>query len=155
MAFFLMLGIFSRMVSLNLHYDISSLEFEYNKGLTKLRIPGIEITDIPGEPELPVECIKIALPYHSRIKNIEVKKTCSVVVPGSYELTWAQPPVILSRKEPISKIGPKEMIYNSADRYPSNNIEFKGIGILDNQQILELAIYPLEYYPALKRFVLY
>ncbi len=153
-----MLGIlifyhFTTSVKVELRYAEKDLKFEIADGFTKVRIERLEITAIPGEPELPVQTLKIAIPYGARIKDLKIKDISSTTFPEKYELSWAQPPAILSMRRLPKRIGRKEEIYNQDKLYPPGIIEFKGTGVFDNQQICEIAVFPLQYRPALKELI--
>uniref|UniRef100_A0A7C4XMH7 T9SS type A sorting domain-containing protein n=1 Tax=candidate division WOR-3 bacterium TaxID=2052148 RepID=A0A7C4XMH7_UNCW3 len=148
------INIFAQSVVCNLQYDESILKFEKAGDVIKIRIEGLEITNVPGAPELPVQNIKIAIPYGAKIKNIGLKIISSKELPGEYNLSWAQPPVILSRKEPFSPIERDEAIYLGKKKYPPDVIQFKGSGIYDNQQICEIVVFPIQYQPKAKKLIL-
>ncbi|MEO0142141.1 MAG: C25 family cysteine peptidase, partial [candidate division WOR-3 bacterium] len=143
----------SESVIVELQYAEKDLKFETAEGLTRIRIEGLEITDLPGAPELPVQTIKVAIPYGARIKDVKIKNTGTTTILGKYELSWAQPPAILSMKKLPPRVGRNEEIYSAEALYPEDIIEFKGTGVCDNQQICEINIFPVQYCPALKELV--
>ena len=123
------------------------IELQMFDEYTKVRIAGYEITSVVGAPELPVKALKVALPLGATDVKVEIIEIETRILEGTYLLSCAQPPVILSQKEITRVVLPDEDIYGSYRLYPEQIIEVRGIGLFDNYQICELLFYPLQYQP--------
>ncbi len=122
---------------------------------TRIRIPNWEITDDIGAPEMPVRVLRIALPLGAQVKDIKIISTTEKEFTLTNHLSFARPPVILSKERIADNPGPNTHIYCSDRPYPEKIVELKGIGIIDSCQICELLIVPFHYYPLSNRLILY
>jgi len=121
------------------------------EGYTKARIAGCELTSTVGAPELPVKAIKVALPLGATNVKVEIIATETEVLDGTYLLSCAQPPVILSQDAITLVVPPDQGIYESYRLYPEQVIEIRGIGLYDKHQVCELLFYPLQYQPKTRK----
>jgi len=138
----------------NVEFNISELQFVQSVDTTKVRIPGWEITDKIGAPELPAKTIRIALPYGAIVNRIEMLSTTPKEYQLSYDISFAQAPVILSQKTVVNNSEPDKRIYFSANPYPEQILQLKGSAIIDNYQVIELVCVPFQYYPLSKKLVI-
>ncbi len=122
---------------------------------TKIRIPGWEITDEVGAPEIPMTIVRVALPYGAIIKNIQTISTTSRELKLTHNISFARPPYILSKEIVVDNSQPDMSIYHCDKPYPEKIVELKGLGIIDSIQICELRIVPFHYYPVSKRLIVY
>lgn len=126
--------------------DIAALSLEAQQTYMRARLPGYEISDEIGAPEVPVKPVMVALPYGARVSDVHVVSTDTELLSGTYLLTCVQGPVILSQEQ-ITSTKPRDEIYQSDAPYPANIIEFKGTHYFDNYTICEFLFYPLQYSP--------
>ncbi len=154
MTTILILVIAASNVVVDIDCDINSLITEQLAEYTKIRLPGYELSDEVGAPEVPVRAIKVALPYGAKITGIEVLLKYSKELDDTFTIPYAQYPVILSQREIRKFAEPNEDIYSSDEPYPRNIIKLTGTSVYDNCQICELLFYPIQYL-ALSRKVMF
>jgi hypothetical protein len=128
-------------------FSREGIELRSADGYTKVRMPGCEITDQIGAPELPVRAVTFALPSGARNCRVEIVEMETETMDGDFLVSYAQPPVILSMNEVTRFAAPDENIYGSDELYPEQIVEIRGTGQCDNQQMCELVIHPLQYRP--------
>ncbi len=139
----------------NIDFDAGALQFEQFADTTRLRLPGWEITDEIGAPELPSKTISIALPLGARIEKIEIISTTQREFELCSELSFTRKPVILSQENIMRNEEQDKSIYLSSNPYPEDILQIKGSGILSNYQICEILCVPFHYYPLSKKLVVY
>ena len=123
------------------------VQFAMSDEYTKIRVADCELSDIVGAPEIPTKALKVALPYGATDIGIQIIGIETETLHGEYLLPCIQPPQILSRDEPRQTVQPDHEIYSSNELYPSQAIELRGKGRLDNYEICELVAYPIQYSP--------
>ncbi|MEO0165532.1 MAG: C25 family cysteine peptidase [candidate division WOR-3 bacterium] len=134
--------------------DPNQLQFIPNGNFLKLRIPGWEITDEVGAPELPTTTIKIALPLGAQIKSVEVIATEKKELKLTSDISFTAPPTILCME--VKKISaPNKNIYQSPKPYPEKIIFLKGSGVFNNHQICELVVVPFQYLPLARKIIIH
>ncbi len=151
----LILFFLSEIYTGNFEFEVSELQFIQSENTTKLRLPGWEITDAVGAPELPSKTISIALPLGARIEKIEIISTTQKEFELYSGLSFVRKPVILSQVNTVINEEPDKSIYLSSNPYPEDILQIKGSGILGNYQICEILCVPFHYYPLSKKLVVY
>ncbi|MDD5529038.1 MAG: C25 family cysteine peptidase [bacterium] len=111
--------------------------------------------DIPGNPQLPVRCIRFLIPESKSVKNVKIGTSNFIFLPGEYNVSPAQPPQIISMPVTKSFVSPNPIVYNSNSDYPGKTFEFIGEGNIRNYRVAEVLVYPLQYIPATKKLKLY
>ncbi|MDH4210708.1 MAG: C25 family cysteine peptidase [candidate division WOR-3 bacterium] len=134
-------------------FTTEQLRFTVIDGYTRVRIMGCEISNDVGAPEIPTRALKIALPYGATDIGIQIIATETETLAGEYLLSCAQPPQVLSKDEPRQPVLPNQDIYTSNRLYPGQIIEFRGVGRLDNHEICELVVYPIQYKPESRKLI--
>jgi hypothetical protein len=120
---------------------------------TRIRIPGCELSNEIGAPEVPVRSIMLALPYGVIIKDINVTATKTVESMVASPIAYVRKPVILSQRGIFPVDRRSDAIYESDNAYPSRIVELKGVTAYDNQTVCELQVYPVQCYPKSKRLL--
>ncbi len=134
--------------------DAHALSFESETIWTKIRLPGYEISDDIGAPEVPVRSVRIALPFGARVTDVKVVSTDRELLQGDYLLRYTHEPVILTREDIIDTKS-DNAIYTSDTPYPENIVDFMGVYYYDNHAICELLVYPLQYIPLSRKILFY
>ena len=138
----------------NFEFEVNELQFIQSEKTTKLRIPGWEITDEVGAPELPSKTIIVALPANTIIKKIEIISTEQKDFELKSDISFSSAPAILSKD--TRKITQRnEIIYLSPKPYPEKILYFKGTGFFDGYQICELVFVPFQYLPLSRKIIVY
>jgi hypothetical protein len=111
-------------------------------------IKGLARLEIPGEPQLPVQPVRLLLPFGRQVARFEVIPEAKIQVPGRFTIAPAQQPVPLSYSGPFVKTAPNPLVYAQPGAYPARtHEEFQAQskrGFLLAQNVL----YPVEYHPA-------
>ncbi|MEO0206875.1 MAG: C25 family cysteine peptidase, partial [candidate division WOR-3 bacterium] len=139
----------------NVKFELNTLQFLQSADTTRIRIPGWEITDKIGAPELPSKTVEVALPSGARIEKIEILSATQKEFYLPAQISFARKPVILSQEIVARTDQPDMSIYLSTKPYPEEVLELKGSGIFDNYQICEIICVPFQYYPLSSKLVVY
>jgi hypothetical protein len=130
-------------------FSQTQLSFEKISGYDVVKLPGAHLMNKIGEPALPVRNIYVALPGNAQVINVELTSFEVKELSGTYHVYPAQPPVPTKKDaQPGPFIQPKPSIYNSAEPYPKNIVEYVGTGSLGGQRIAILRVYPVQYLPS-------
>jgi len=108
-----------------------------------------------GEPMLPIQEIRIALPEGMAAQKVTVVASQLNEISGEYNVLPAQPPVKTDQTDDPVFIDPISGIYTSNDPYPAQPIELVSQIDLAGQAMAVLQICPLKYIPAQKKLYLY
>ncbi|MDD2889256.1 MAG: C25 family cysteine peptidase [bacterium] len=111
--------------------------------------------DMPGNPQLPVKCIRFLIPEDKSVKSARIETSNFIYLSSEYNILSAQPPQIISMPVKKSFVPPNPIVYNSNSEYPGKTFEFKGEGNIRNYKVAEVLVYPLQYIPATKKLKLY
>jgi hypothetical protein len=126
--------------------DPSDLRIEEVEGFHRIHWDGFDLTSRPGEPELPVKPIWVALEPHERVTGIRIEDVRWRDLEGSYLVRSGQPPAILSNSSP-KLVDPDPFVYAERTPYPENVLELGETGLLAGQHLACLLLYPIRYIP--------
>ncbi|MEO0185301.1 MAG: hypothetical protein ABIL20_05840, partial [candidate division WOR-3 bacterium] len=107
----------------NIKFELNTLQFLQSADTTRIRIPGWEITDKIGAPELPSKTVKVALPSGARIEKIEILSTTQKEFCLPSQISFARKPVILSQETVARTDQPDKKIYLSTKPYPEEVLQ--------------------------------
>ena len=107
-----------------------------------------------GKPMLPSKELRIAVPAGMKVSGVYVTDTESQQLAGEYHILPAQPPLEIGFSGG-DFIEPDQKIYSSTQPYPLSLVEFIDQGDLAGQAIATFRLFPLQYFPAEKRLILY
>jgi hypothetical protein len=113
-----------------------------------ISIPGLSNSEIPGEPQLPVQPVRLLLPFGRQVAGIEVLPAAKLSIPGRFKIGPAQEPVPLSLAGQIQKAAPNPLVYDQANVYPGRTHDEIGTQRKRGFQFAETVLYPVEYHPA-------
>ena len=102
----------------------------------------------PGEPQLPVRSITLALPPDHRSVSVEVTAPEWIKLPGYHVLFPVQPPRPLSLPGPFPFREPQPEIYLSAASFPPQPVKNAVRQFLHGFSLLQLELLPVVYHPA-------
>lgn len=143
-------------ITQSVRFSPSDLSLSTLKGYDLVTMPGCELTNGDGEPQLPVQVIRVAIPPGARIESVEAVSAETDTLRGGYLVYPCQPPQPLSVSAvDIRFAEPRQMIYNSPDLYPGRLVELTGVGHLAGQRIASLLIYPVQYIPAQRKLLVH
>jgi hypothetical protein len=113
-----------------------------------IRIPGLNNTQVPGEPELPEQPVRVLLPQGRQAKDFKVIPGKKVQLSGTYQIEPAQEPLPLSLPHPIQKTLPNPAVYRKNAAYPGKISEAPAPQAKRAFEVLQTTLYPVEFNPA-------
>ncbi|NOY78468.1 MAG: T9SS type A sorting domain-containing protein [Calditrichaeota bacterium] len=140
--------------TLTRYFSQEKIQFKKWNGFDVVSYPNAEVTRKPGFPQLPVQIIRVPVPFGSRINSVTVLRQQVVEIPGRYRILPAQPPRVLSDTRPISFVPPDPVIYRSRSLFPDSSLRLGAVESFFNQFFVEVFIYPLRYRPSEKKLFL-
>ncbi len=141
-----------------LTFSQKDLSFIKLKGYDIIYLKDGEITDRVGEPQLPLKIVSFSLPAFAKVEKVEVLFFQKEELEGEFIIYPAQPPQTLSfpkKKRKIPFVEPDKKIYTSKEPYPEKILNFVGTGNMGGYKLANILVYPVEYYPFLKKVFLY
>ena len=137
-------------------FSEEALRFGQLLGYDTVRLEDGDSLNELGEPMLPYQEVRIALPAGMVATSVRVVEARSRTLAGEYVLFPGQLPLRTSEDEP-TELGmpPDPGVYSSADAYPGELVELGGQTDLAGQGMAVVRLYPLQYVPAERRLVLH
>lgn len=128
-------------------FDFPQPTIEKSGEYHKITMKDLKVIGNTGLPELPVQTVKILLPYNMEIVGAKVFKGNKVTIPGTYFIKPAQRPYPISYRGQIAATLPDEKTYNSYQPFPKSI--YSGMSIQDKKgyRILLVNLQPVEYIP--------
>lgn len=133
-------------------FSANALSFGELCGYDTVSLEDADYLNRPGQPMLPVQTLRIALPPGMAATGIEVIATDSVDIAGQHNIFPAQPPRRVS--EPPSAGGflpPNTAAYASTQAYPRALAQLLGQTDLAGQGMVLVRFHPVRYVPAEKK----
>ncbi|MCX7784823.1 MAG: C25 family cysteine peptidase [candidate division WOR-3 bacterium] len=114
-----------------------------------------EYTNEVGNPYLPIGLYTVLVPANSKVTSVSIVNSERIEIAGEFDiLPTPQPqPFSLSTGKPI--IIPNDDVYSNSQPYPAKLIDFGNTGDKSGFRLCPIVIYPLQYFPAEKRLLLY
>ena len=129
----------------------SDLRFSTFEGYDKILLEGSDMAFTPGEPELPVHLLHLALPGGAVVDGVELVDDRWATLSGHFTIQPNQHPFVLSHDQlniPMPEpVAPMKEIYNANIPYPAGAAEFTGSGYMAGIHIAGFQIHPLRYRP--------
>lgn len=129
------------------HYDPGSLQFEKKNGWDFIQLKGLGLTEKLGKPILPVDYIHLLIPQGQEAESINVTINSSSTIEGNYRIKPFLP------ENDSSAIDFN--FYNSKEPYPGVRAEIIKTGSFAGNRIVDIKIYPIDYYPDRGEIVLF
>jgi len=112
--------------------------------------------NIPGQPQIPVTEIQIALPYGMRVESVSNIQTMSKILSGEYTVFPAQPPVRTNEQRSLRiEVKPDSSIYESNALFPGTIVSLHGQTDFAGQSYAVLRLYPVQWNPQHRKLILY
>ena len=132
---------------------------ESGSGFQFVTVKGLDLSNIPGEPCLPVKVVQLYVPRGKEVSRVVVEAVSQVSLPGRYLVLPGQHQVPLSpanlaggaAPEPVA---PDPAIYSSNVPFPSTPVIMGAMGSMAGRKIASLKVFPVQYVPAEGRLVL-
>jgi hypothetical protein len=113
----------------------------------QVHIPGLNSRQVPGEPELPEQPVRILVPNGQQVKSFQVIPGRKVLLSGTYRVEPAQMPLPLSLPRPPQKTAEKPEIYQKNAAYPGRTSEAPAAQAKRAFEVVQTTLYPVEYLP--------
>ncbi len=128
-------------------------------------MPDWSVTQQPGEPQLPLLALSLGVPFDVDLQVDVVPGTASslaltdpVVPAPTLRAEWDLAALTEGRSllpTPVTEIDPVDEIYRSGAAYPGVLAEIADDGVVRQQRIVGVAVYPIQYRPGSKAVTIY
>jgi hypothetical protein len=108
-----------------------------------------------GKPDLPLKLVHLLIPNDSEVESLIIIGESYKIMDGEYLVSPAQPDEKTDGTVEKIWVPPDSQIYDSDSLYPGKFAEIVESGFLAGNQIVTLALYPLQYRPKSKKLFLY
>lgn len=129
-------------------FDPSDLVVGEENGYDLVSLGGHRWLTRPGEPRLPVEPYRVALPPGSRVVSVSISLKDSLVLGGVFDIVPARAPEPLSGGMPGRFVPAADSVHLMSEFYPGSYGDYVGSGSIDGVPILDIMLYPLRYRPS-------
>ncbi|MDZ7270549.1 MAG: C25 family cysteine peptidase [candidate division KSB1 bacterium] len=129
-------------------FSLADMHLEPAVGFTRVTMDGCELTEVVGEPQVPVRIVRLALPPGARVTGIETDGSAAHPIAFGVKVIPAQPPEPYSLSRTVGFVPPKAEVYEREEPYPRAVVELLGQGQCAGLTIAELAVYPIAFAPA-------
>ncbi len=118
----------------------------------KVTLTGYAKTSDVGRPELPVKGLVIGLP-DEKLPPVKVLRTDTAVLNGYYNIYPAPAPVLVDQDDGMPprleyEFAMDRTVYNSSGLYPPKIVETGFTGLMRDQWVMQLKVFPLQFNPA-------
>ena len=121
-----------------------------------VRLADGEYLNAPGQPMLPAQTVRVALPAGMAVTGVRTIESTAVELAGEYSVFPAQPPQRVSDVNgPHEFTQPDAQTYASTEAYPASPVEFTGQTDLAGQSIAILRVFPVHCVPAASKLALH
>ena len=143
-------------VSHVVRFDSADLVKGSYRGYDMIRLPGGFYPSAPGEPMLPAIEIKLALPAGMEARAVRIIDAELEELEGRYTIFPAQPARAIGVDDTnVPFVEPEKRIYESADPFPGQPVNFVSMTDLSGQGMAVIQIWPLKYEPLEGKLYLY
>jgi hypothetical protein len=133
-------------VSYKIIISPNDLKFEKVNGYDKISLKGSIDSQIPGSPLLPIKLVRLLLPEETRVAGINIINEQRELL-GEFKVIPCQTDVKTNGMDTEKWTAPDPEVYGSGSSYPENRVEIQDGGYLAGNQLVTLAVCPLEYFP--------
>lgn len=114
-----------------------------------IKVPGYQMTTELGDPQLPVEYLRFAIPRGMKAEILGYKVLMRETKPLEKKILPAQHPIPTALNyQRKGFVEPNSAIYESESIFPGKIAEIVHEGLFDgNIPIITIAVYPVQYYP--------
>jgi hypothetical protein len=137
------------------HVLAKALVFDHALGYDTVSLLDADYWAVPGEPLLPIQMLRIALPDGMTVTAVHAAATETQELSGTYRLLPAQPPRRMSQPaRDADFVPPNTVTYASSAAYPNETASFVQQTDLAGQSMAVVRVCPLHYLPAQGKLVL-
>jgi hypothetical protein len=135
-------------------FDPADLKFSRAEGYDLVSLGGDRWLNRPGEPRLPVEPYRLALPPGTRVECASISVEAGFTLDGEFSILPSPVPQPLSSAQ-LGMYAPHPgSVYLMDGLYPASAGEHVGAGTIDGIPICDIILYPLRYKPSERELVL-
>ncbi len=131
----------------------------------RLSMPGWSVTQQSGEPQLPLVALALGVPFGVGLQvEVVPGATSSVALPNpvvpapTLRADWDLDALTQGRSllpTPVTELDPAGEIYGSGAAYPGVLAEIADDGIIRQQRVVGIVVYPIQYQPGSKTVTIY
>ncbi len=135
-----------------LNYNPSQFSFAQRQAYDLVLADGLDVTDEPGAPQLPVQPVVIALPGRCRVKGVEFDAGNWEPLAGRYLPFPAQKQRVLVDTTTLDAFTvPDPVIYASHEPCPPSPVRWTGTSHRGDSTLVQVLVYPVRYTGAERR----
>ncbi len=116
------------------------------EGIYRMEIKDLKSFGRPGEPELPLDVVKVMLPQGKMLGQAYVVNEEKIELPGTYNIAPGNTPTALSSRVPQPRIKDEE-IYTSSSVFPEGPVTSSETGFSNGYSIGVINVVPAGYIP--------
>lgn len=155
MPFVIISALIASGIDVPLTFSENKLIVTQLKGFDVIKInePSMFFTDLPGKPTLPYKVVRVAIPDNHEVDSVKIISFDKIELSDTFHIFPAQPP-FHSNSFPVF-VPPNDSIYNSLNPYPGELVIHNGTGSMGGIRIASFSVFPVQYYPRLKKIEYY
>jgi hypothetical protein len=134
-------------LTITLEFPADRLQFSRSMGYDLVTLREAGYLSAPGEPQLPADGVRVALPSGFAAAGVRVVDSQWTTIPGTFAILPAQPPLPTSQAPTVDPTPPDPRIYSSSALYPGDLVHLAGQTDLAGQGMAALEVTPLQYVP--------
>jgi hypothetical protein len=146
----------------DLRYSPQQFRFESPVNSLKSTVPGLpfdlvlgdgmDVSDEPGAPQLPVQPVVIALAGRCRVTGVTFEVGAWQKLTGTYNVLPAQQQqVLVAEADAVSFTSPNPAIYQSTTPYPASPAKWTGTSYRRDSTFVQVLVYPVRFIGAEQR----
>lgn len=141
----------SNRMQITLSFSKDDLSIQSKDGYDFLSLPECSYTRKPGNPTIPYQIIRLALPSDMVVETVEIIEMKTTILKGNYLLEPHQGVRTFTDRSPHTFIEPNTNIYSSNTYIPNTIVEFQYQTDLAGQPMAVLHVYPAQWMPNEKK----
>jgi len=127
-------------------FDEGQFDIARHEGWSVVTGQGMDVSDEPGAPQLPVKPAVITLPGRCAVRDVRIRASGWEEIAVDAAPFPAQEQVVLSRRDGLDRLtGANVGIYSSPEAWPEAPGTWTGTGLRDGATVVEALLYPLRY----------
>ncbi|MCX6842510.1 MAG: C25 family cysteine peptidase [candidate division WOR-3 bacterium] len=113
---------------------------------------GMDVSDEPGAPQLPVQPVVVALPGRCQVTGVTFEVSGWQAMDGQHQVVPCQKQQVLSTPEGMDGFtSPNPAIYQSTTPYPASPAKWTGTSFRHDSTFVQVLVYPVRYVGAEQR----
>jgi hypothetical protein len=142
-------------INYHLFFSENDLSFNRRDGYDLVDLKNEEKMEEIGKPDLPLKLLHLFIPNDSEVESLIITRKSYEAIEGEYLISPAQPDEKTEGMIEPAGVSQDQKTYDSDSLYPGKLAEILDRGYLAGNQIVTIALYPLQYRPQSKKLFLY